>query len=198
MGCDAHRVAAEVWVRRREFLGNASGDVSEDLGELIIPDHYSIAPLAGSFLSAVGMAMVLGGLLPRHRNRLLVSGFLMGTVVTFVCGDLLYVPPPPTGLQVGCLVGAVALEAIAFIVLMPRLHQSGPRAAVAGTLAIVGAHFLFMAPALGPGVLLLGVLACLNAAAVWRVQRYPLDAGWFVDGILKVAVGIGMMLTFRF
>lgn len=112
--------------------------------------HFSIAPIGGLFLVVMGSAVAVGGLLPPYRVRLLWAGFILGAAAAYLWGHKLYAPPPPTGLQLGFLVTAVALEALAFGFLMPRLYRSGPRAVTAGTLGIVGAHFLVMTPALGP------------------------------------------------
>jgi hypothetical protein len=89
---------------------------------------------------------------------------------------------------------AVAAEVVAFVLLMPRLYGRGPRAVAAGTLAIVGAHFILMMPAFGFAIGLLGALCVGNAAALARVERYQLGTAWLVDGTLKLLMGAAMML----
>jgi hypothetical protein len=56
-------------------------------------------------------------------------------------------------------------------------------------LGIVAAHFLPMAPAFGPAMIVLGLLCAANVLLAARVTDYSLCSAWAVDGALKAAIG---------
>ena len=155
-----------------------------------------MAPIGGVFLAAVGATLIVGGFIPRFRQRSIWIGFAMGVIFVTIFEGRLLLPPPPTGVQLGALALAVAVEVAAFAALLPRLHLAGERAVVAGTLAIVGSHFVLMLPALGPAIGVLGGLCTANALILWRSPRYPLGKGWAIDGAIKVALGAFMIASF--
>ena len=78
---------------------------------------------------------------------------------------------------------------------MPRLRPKGERAVVAATMGIVGLHFLIMIPAFGFLIGLMGVACTLNATAFVTLSRYPTDVAWFMDGFLKLTLGLAMVAT---
>ncbi len=157
--------------------------------------RFPMAPLGGLFVGAMGVFIVLGAAVSRLRTVLLWIGFGVAIVAMVTGGRLEIGLPAPTILQVGSLVLAIALEIIAFVILMPRLRPRGDRAVLVGTLAIVGAHFVVMLPAFGPLIAVLGMLCAANAAIAWRASAYPSGAAWFIDGVLKLAFGGAMLLT---
>jgi hypothetical protein len=59
-------------------------------------------------------------------------------------------------------------------------------------LTIVGGHFILMAPAFGPLIVLLAGASVLNTfvALLWRGYASP--AVWAIDGAMKAAVGAAM------
>ena len=59
-------------------------------------------------------------------------------------------------------------------------------------LAVVGSHFVLMAPAFGPLIGLLGMLTLGNALVGARFQNYSLQIVWAMDGFLKFALGAAM------
>ena len=61
------------------------------------------------------------------------------------------------------------------------------------TLAIVGAHFVVMVPALGPLAGILGVACVANATGLARIAGYGVPNAWAADGVLKVALGAAMV-----
>lgn len=155
-----------------------------------------MAPIGGLFLAAFGATLIFGGIFPRFRGRSIWIGFALGVAAAALLGGRLLVPPPPTAFQLGALALAVALEVAAFVLLLPRLHRAGERAVVAGTLAIVGGHFVLMLPAFGPAIGLLSGLCLANAFILWRSPGYAPGIGWAVDGAIKLAMGAAMVASF--
>jgi len=98
----------------------------------------------------------------------------------------------PTIAQVTWLAVAVLAEIAALIILVPLIAPRGDRALLVAILAIVGLHFLPMAPAFGPLMAILGVACVANALTAARLPSYPLRAVWAVDGGLKVLLGVLM------
>jgi hypothetical protein len=155
--------------------------------------HPDLVPLAGIFLTIVGLSIIAGSFLPRLRKRAVPAGLILGAIATIVAGMKTVIVDPPTSLQLGSLAVAISVEIGAFVALMPRLHPRGPRAVTAGVIAIVGAHFILMVPAFGWPIAALGVLCVLNAALLWRSSRYPARAADALDGILKLMFGVAMI-----
>jgi hypothetical protein len=101
--------------------------------------------------------------------------------------------PPPSLLALASLGVAVALELLAFVLVMPRVR--GEAQAAYASLAIVGAHFLLMSPAFGPGVFVLGLLCLANASIGMMNGAVPVSAIWAADGLLKMATGFLLLRT---
>ena len=60
---------------------------------------------------------------------------------------------------------------------------------------MVGLHFLPMAVAFGPVVLVLGLAIMLNTTVgLWRLTGMNLQFLWLTDGLLKVTAGVMMLL----
>ncbi|MEQ1492854.1 MAG: DUF6609 family protein, partial [Terricaulis sp.] len=95
-------------------------------------------------------------------------------------------------LQIGSLIIAVVLEMGVLMWAIRHFAAQGPRALTIAILATVGAHFLIMAPAFGPLVVLLGAATIGNALAGAGFPGYSLRMLWAVDGALKVGVGVTM------
>jgi hypothetical protein len=166
---------------------------------LISPEYvqkFPLIPGGGMFFVPVGVCVALGAFVPRLRMTLVWIGLAIGVLaISLGAGRYLRGLPPPTILQVAFFAVAIVAEAVAFRVLLPRLRPLGERAATCGTLAIVGTHFLIMIPAFGWPIALLGVLCLVNSGAAWRISAYSLPAAWFIDGLLKMAVGSAMWLA---
>lgn len=150
----------------------------------------------GVFLIIVGVAIVLGAL--RFRSRYLLLG--LGAAAASAALVFLAVPlsapyGPPSPVQLWSLTLAVAIEVVAFIVIMPIAARRGQRAMTVAILAIVGGHFLIMTPAFGPLIFVLGAANLANAFAGARISGYATPALWGVDGALKAAAGIAMLLA---
>jgi hypothetical protein len=142
------------------------------------------------FLSIVGVAMVLGALRFRSRNVLLAAGAVLATIVTaLVAPGLTARAGVPTIAQIIWLAAAVAAEILLLAVFIRRVAPHGERAVVLTILGIVAVHFLPMAPAFGPAMMVLALLCAANVLLAARVTDYSLRSVWAVDGALKAAIG---------
>jgi hypothetical protein len=152
--------------------------------------QYPLAGSGGVFLLIVGAAIVLGALRFRSRNVLLAVGAVLATIVTaLVARSLTARVGPPTLAQGIWLAAAIAAEMALLAVFIRRAAPHGERAVVLTVLGIVAVHFLPMAPAFGPPMILLGLLCAANVLLAARLRDYPLRSVWAVDGALKAAIG---------
>ena len=156
-------------------------------------DLFPLIRGGGVFLMIVGVAIVLGALQFRWRNPLLGAGAALATAATIATAAHLAAPyGAPTRLQIGSLVVAVTLELVALIWAIRRFSPQGERAVTIAVLAVVGAHFVLMAPAFGPLIVLLAAFTVGNALVGARLQTYSLRTIWAVDGFLKLGMGAAM------
>lgn len=156
-------------------------------------DQFPLIRGGGLFLIIVGIAMLMGSLQFRWRNPLLGVGAAIAAAATFAMAAQLAAPHgAPTRLQVASLVVAVLLESVALVWAIRRFARSGERTVTIAVLVVVGAHFVLMAPAFGPLIVLLAIFAIAHAVAGLHFQTYPLNRLWAVDGALKLAIGAVM------
>ena len=159
-------------------------------------DAYPLALGGGMFLAVVGSAILLGAVFFEAKNLLLAAGGALGTAAA--CGSGGYVlrhsHGTVTGLAVGSLVFAVAVEMALLPMLRRRLRTRGERTLLLAILVLVGAHFLPMLPAFGPLIEALGLLAMANAAAGLKFPALPFRGVWLADGLLKLAFGVLLWL----
>jgi hypothetical protein len=154
-------------------------------------DAFPLIRAGGLFLSIVGLSVILGAARFRARNAILGVGAVVATIATALLAPRL--AGAPTAFQVGSLVVAVSIEGAALFWAIRRYVPRGERAMSIAILAVVGIHFMLMAPAFGPIIVLLGLLATANALAGARWERYSLQRLWLVDGVLKAAAGAAML-----
>jgi hypothetical protein len=83
----------------------------------------------------------------------------------------------------------VIAEIVFLAVFIRRVWPRGERAVVLTILGIVALHFLPMAPAFGPPLVLLGLLCAANVLLAVRWSDYSLRTIWATDGALKLAIG---------
>jgi hypothetical protein len=158
--------------------------------------HYPMTPYAGVFIATVGVCVIAGAVLPKHRGNLVWIGFALGSMLLVLFGRTLSTGLHAPGFcQVSFVVLAIVLEIAGFRYLMPIMEPRGERATLTATLGIVGAHFLVMLPAFGPLIGGLGLGCTLNAVALWCISAYRGGFAWFVDGCLKVVFGMAMIAT---
>ena len=152
--------------------------------------QFPLAASGGVFLLIAGVAIVLGAVRFRSRNVLLAAGAVLATIVTaLVAPTLTARAGVPTITQTVWLAAAVAAEIVLLAVFIRRAAPHGERAMVLTTLGIVAVHFLPMAPAFGPLMIVLGLLCAENIVLAARVTDYSLRFVWAVDGALKAAIG---------
>jgi hypothetical protein len=157
--------------------------------------HYPLAPCGGLFVVTVGFGVTLGALFPRFTNSSLAASGVVAVLEMWAFGASLTAPlGVPTPLQVWSLVVAVAFEIIAIAVVVGQLRKRGERTLKLGILLAVGTHFLLMAPAFGPLIVLLGFLAILNALLGLRSPDLSVRTLWLFDGGLKLAIGAVLWL----
>jgi hypothetical protein len=152
--------------------------------------QFPLATGGGVFISIVGVAIILGAVRFRSRNVLLATGAALAAIVTaLITPGLTARAGVPTIAQSVWLAAAVAAEIVLLAVFIRRAAPHGERAVVLTSLGIVAAHFLPMAPAFGPPMILLGLLGAANVLLAARLTDYSLRSVWAVDGALKAVIG---------
>ncbi len=157
---------------------------------------YPLVRAGGLFLLIVGSALVAGAVHSRWRVGLLAAGVAIAKLATAVATPTLISGlGRPSRFQIVALIGAVLVEA-AFIPLALRATRRRSWSARWLTVFfVVGVHFLPMAIAFGPVVLVLGVAVMLNAGmGLWKASAIDLRHSWMADGLLKVGAGVLMLL----
>ena len=143
----------------------------------------------------VGFGVTLGATFPRIRDSLLAASGAAAVLEMWAFGALLTVPlGVPSPLQIWSLVVAVAFEIAVIAVVVGQFRTRGERTLRLGILLAVGTHFLLMAPAFGPLIVLLGVLVILNALLGLRSPSLSVRTLWLLDGSLKLAIGAVLWL----
>ncbi|MDP9089204.1 MAG: hypothetical protein M3O26_10755 [Pseudomonadota bacterium] len=159
-------------------------------------DQFPMTPLGGIFLIGAGLGVILGAVFPRRRMISVWFGFAVGGICIFLLGGFIAKGlPAATIFQLGFLIAAILTEFIAFATLMPRARLQGERVQLTVTMFIVGGHFLIMVPAFGLIIACLAVCCIANASASKWVASYPVSRAWLIDGCLKSAFGLLMLLT---
>ena len=157
--------------------------------------NYPLAPCGGLFVLTVGFGVTLGAIFPRFRNSMLVASGAVAVLEMWAFGASLTAPwGVPTPLQVWSLVVAVAFEIAVIAVIVGQFRTRGERTLRLGILLAVGTHFLLMAPAFGPLIVLLALLAILNGLLGVRSPSLSVRTLWFLDGSLKLAIGAVLWL----
>lgn len=157
---------------------------------------YPLVRGGGLFLIIVGVGIIAGGVVPRFRGVALAVFGLIAAVLTASFARQLAAPfGTPTALQVWSLIGAVVLELALIPLVVRRLRHEGSRAVTLAVLLVVGLHFLPMALAFGPLMLVLSLSVCLISVSGFLVARLPLSMLWLLDGGAKLGVGGVMWLT---
>jgi uncharacterized protein DUF6609 len=154
------------------------------------PSSYPLAASGGVFLAIAGLAILLGALRFQSRNVVLAVGGALAAVVTaLIAPSLTARAGVPTLAQIVWLAAAVIAEIVFLAVFIRRVWPRGERAVVLTILGIVALHFLPMAPAFGPPLVLLGLLCAANVLLAVRWSDYSLRTIWAIDGALKLAIG---------
>jgi hypothetical protein len=159
------------------------------------PNSYPLAASGGVFLTIAGLAILLGALRFQSRNVVLcVGGALAAVVTALLAPSLTARAGVPTLAQIIWLAAAVIAEIVFLALLIRRVWPRGERTVVLMVLGVVALHFLPMAPAFGPPMVLLAVLCGANVTIAIRSSGYSVRAAWAIDGALKLAIGALMVL----
>ena len=159
-------------------------------------EAYPLVRGGGLFLAIVGAGILVGGAVPRARGAALaVSAFVAAVLTTLLARQLAAPFGVPTALQVWSLAGAVALEGLLIPLVVRRFRPQGLRAVTLAVMLVVGVHFLPMALAFGPALVILALLVCLLSISGFLLPRVPLDVLWGFDGLAKLTVGAVMWAT---
>lgn len=152
---------------------------------------YPMIRTGGAIILGAGLGWMLGLLAPNLRHILAGAGFAVGVIV----GMFLQAPHgEPTWLQVGALVGAIALEAALIVYVLNKVADERDR--ILWILFCVGLHFVPMGLSFGPVVAALGLI---NMAGAWWALRIardaPVEVVGAVDFATKIAVGALMVFA---
>jgi len=157
---------------------------------------YPLVCAGGLFLVLVGIAIVSGALYSRWRVGFLGGGLIVASVATAVATPRLVSGlGAPSRSQIVALSAAVIVEAILIPLAVRATRHRGERTRWLVVFFMVGLHFLPMAVAFGPVVLVLGLAIMLNTTVgLWRLTGMNLQFLWLTDGLLKVTAGVMMLL----
>jgi hypothetical protein len=161
-----------------------------------MPHPYPLARSAGLFLVIAAIAALAGAVWTRRRWPLLAAGGAIGSVALALTAVPWSRPlGAPTRPQLASLLLAVFLEVVGIVWCQRRLRHLDERTRVLAVLAVVGAHFLPMGVAFGPWIVALGLAATANAVGgLLLFRRAALRTLWALDGALKLAAGVALLL----
>ena len=160
------------------------------MSELSQADVFPLIRGGGLFLVVAGLSIVAGAFAFRARYAILGVGAAAAGALTALFAAPLAAPyGKPDDLQIASLVVAVALEMVFLARVLRAQRGAGDRETMIALLTIVGGHFVLMAPAFGPLIVLLAGASVVNTlfAQLWRGYASPLV--WAADGVLKAVVG---------
>jgi hypothetical protein len=147
----------------------------------------------GLFLVVAGLSIILGSLFFRARYAIFGAGAAIAGALTGICAQRLAAPyGVPDAFAIGALAVAVVIEMIMLVIALRASRSYDDRHTMLTILTIVGGHFVLMAPAFGPLIVLLAGASVLNTllALLWRGYASPVV--WAIDGALKATVGAAM------
>jgi hypothetical protein len=121
-----------------------------------------------------------------------VGAGIAGALTALLAARLAAPFGPPDPIQIGSLVLAVAMEMTLLVLSLRNQKTYDDRETMLVVLTIVGGHFVLMAPAFGPLIVLFAAASVVNTliALLWRGD--PSASVWAIDGILKTVVGVLM------
>jgi hypothetical protein len=165
------------------------------------PHPYPMIRSGGIFLIFIGIGMVIGAIRDHMELRIVGVGVALtfGAVVYNATAlDLIYTLGTPSEFQNALLVIAVNIAAIGIGIWSFVIHgrEGVSRRFMAGLLVILNLSFLIMIPAQG-WVLVVMAVVCI-AWALWALRRTEIGIHrvWLVDGLLKIAAGLVMVIFY--
>jgi hypothetical protein len=162
-----------------------------------IAQFFPLMRGGGAFLVLIGAGIVVGAFGRRRwRTVWLIVGAGLGVVAMAVGGatKLIFggLPYPPVWQWV-VLGVAFLVEGWLVSLVVRRIPDLDSRRFWMWMLIVVGAHFLILGFSHGPVCALLALLCILNAWIGLR-SRADFRIFWAIDGILKIAAGVAMMV----
>jgi hypothetical protein len=156
---------------------------------------YPMMRGAGLFVLLVGLGITIGGLL----GKKYVVPMLIGGGVLAILSQIIQVKGLtnfggiPTRAQLYALYIGIASEAVLIGLVVYFIRDRSSRRFWLWILLVVGIHFIVLAYAQGPPLLLLGVLSMVNAIVGLRMTNVSYLKFWVFDGVLKIAIGAWML-----
>ena len=164
-----------------------------------LADSFPLMRGGGAFLVAIGLGIVIGAPGSRRwRLTWLIACAGLGVVIMAVGGatKLIFAGLPYPAIWQWVVLGlAFAVEMLLVNVVLRKVPDVTSRPFWMWILFIVGAHFLILGPSHGPICAALAVACMGNALIGLRLPKVALRVFWAIDGLLKVAAGITMVLV---
>jgi hypothetical protein len=158
---------------------------------------YPMMRGAGLFVLLVGFSITIGGLLgKKYVVRMLIAGGVLAILSQIVqvkgINNFGGIPTPAQlyALYIGIIFEAVLIGLVAYFI-----RDRGSRRFWLWILLVVGIHFMVLAYAQGPPLLLLAVSSIANAIVGLCMMNVSYLKFWVIDGVLKIAIGAWMLLT---
>ena len=163
-----------------------------------MPELFPLMRGGGAFLAVIGLGIVIGAFGDRRfRLVLLIIGASLGVAVMAVGGatKVIFAGLPYPAIWQWVVLGlAFAVEMLLVNVVLRKVPDVTSRPFWMWILFIVGAHFLILGPSHGPICAALAVACMGNALIGLRLPKVDLRVFWAIDGLLKVAAGVTMVL----
>ncbi|MCU1404035.1 MAG: hypothetical protein JWQ43_338 [Glaciihabitans sp.] len=164
-----------------------------------MPELFPLMRGGGAFLVLVGLGIV-GGSFGGARARItgLAIGAALGVVVMAVGGatKLIFAGLPSPAIWQWLVLGAAyLLEVLLVNIVLRRVPDTKSRPFWLWILFIVGAHFLVLGASHGPVCAALAIACMANALVGLRQTSTDLRVFWAIDGVLKLAAGIVMVVV---
>ena len=158
---------------------------------------YQMMRGAGLFVLLAGLGIAVGGILgKKYVVPMLISGGVLAILSQIVrVKGFTNFGGIPTQAQLYALYIGITFEAVLIGLVVYFIRDRSSRRFWLWILLVVGIHFMVLAYAQGPPLLLLGVLSMINAIVGLRMTNVSYLKFWVMDGVLKTAIGAWMLLT---
>jgi hypothetical protein len=158
---------------------------------------YPMMRGAGLFILFVGLGISIGGRLgKKYGVPMLIAGGVLAILSQIVrVKGFTNFGGIPTQAQLYALYIGITFEAVLIGLVVYFIRDRSSRRFWLWILLVVGIHFIVLAYAQGPPLLLLAVLSIANAIVGLRMANVSYLKFWVIDGVLKIAIGGWMLLT---
>lgn len=163
-----------------------------------LAQNFPLMRGGGAFLISVGLGIVIGAFGSRRwRIGALIAGAALGVMIMAVGGatKLIFAGLPSPAIWQWIVLGiAFLVEGYLVSVVVRKFPDIDSRPFWMWMLFIVGVHFLILGFSHGPVCALLALLCMANAWIGLRVTSLDSRVFWAVDGVLKIAAGVTMIV----